>query len=175
TSPPPSSESTKKYLKRADQEAQRQQAYLSEQAALQHEREAKLQQKRKREEEEVLRNRDRDEKRRRLAEESRLRREEEEDKKERARRKRLGLPDLPLRSASKEEIPLAQGEEDITEADLLLKLRSIQEPITLFGETHKQRLRRYRRLTTSSVPQPSNASNGPIPTTLISVPASEML
>ncbi|KAL8665401.1 MAG: hypothetical protein Q9202_002294 [Teloschistes flavicans] len=175
TSPPPSSESTKKYLKRADQEAQRQQAYLSEQAALQREREAKLQQKRKREEEEVLRNRDRDEKRRRLAEESRLRREEEEDKKERARRKRLGLPDLPPKSTSKEETPLAPGEEDITDADLLCKLRSIQEPITLFGETHKQRLRRYRRLTTSSTPQPAIASNGPIPTTLISVPASEML
>ncbi|KAL8718849.1 MAG: hypothetical protein Q9181_008143, partial [Wetmoreana brouardii] len=56
SSPSPTSESTKKYLKRADIEAQRQQAYLDEQAALQREREAKLHQKRKREEEEASRN-----------------------------------------------------------------------------------------------------------------------
>ncbi|KAL9578719.1 MAG: hypothetical protein Q9212_005541 [Teloschistes hypoglaucus] len=175
TSPPLSSEPTKTYLKRADQEAQRQQVYLTEQAALQHERETKLQEKRKREEDEVIRTRERDEKRRRLAEESRLRREEEESKKERARRKRLGLPDLPPKTAIKEETPVAEGEDDIADADLLLKFRSMNEPITLFGETHKQRLRRYRRLTTSSTLQPSNASNGPIPTTLPPVPAAEML
>ncbi|KAI4139222.1 MAG: hypothetical protein L6R39_006405, partial [Caloplaca ligustica] len=88
TSPPPTAEATTKYLKRADLEGQRRQAYLDEQAALQREREAKLNQKRKREEEETARNRERDEKRRRLAEESRIRREAEEEQKERARRKR---------------------------------------------------------------------------------------
>ncbi|KAL8702516.1 MAG: hypothetical protein Q9201_004306 [Fulgogasparrea decipioides] len=175
-SPPPTSESTKKYLKRAEIEAQRQQVYLDEQAALQREREAKLHQKRKREEEEATRNRERDEKRRRLADESRIRREEEEEKKERARRKRLGLPALPPKNASKEDTPLAEGEDDIPDADLIIKLRSINEPITLFGETHKQRLRRYRRLTAPSNPHSSTSSSDlPIPTTLTPVPESEML
>ncbi|KAL9123705.1 MAG: hypothetical protein Q9217_006891, partial [Psora testacea] len=91
---PPSAESTKKYLKKAELEAQRQEAYLQEQTSLQREREAKLQQKRKRDEEEAFKKQERDEKRRRLAEESRIRREEEEAREEAARRKRLGLPEL---------------------------------------------------------------------------------
>lgn len=172
----PASESTKKYLKRADVEAQRQQAYLDEQAALQREREAKLHQKRKREEEEAIRDRERDDKRRRLAEESRIRREEEEEKKEQARRKRLGLPDLPPKSTSRDVTPLTEGEDDIPESDLIGKLRSINEPIILFGETHRQRLRRYERLTAPSTTQPSSsAANGPISTMLDPVPESEML
>ncbi|KAL8860825.1 MAG: hypothetical protein Q9178_002855 [Gyalolechia marmorata] len=166
---------TRPFLKRADLEAQRQQAYLDEQAALQRERETKLIQKRKRDEEEVTRSRDRDEKRRRLAEESRLRREEEEDKKERARRKRLGLPELPPRDGIEEASPLAKGEDDISESDLISKLRSIKEPITLFGETHKQRLRRYGRLTAASTTLATKVSSGPISTSLDPIPESEML
>ena len=173
SSPPPTSESTKSYLKRADLEAQRQQAYLDEQAAIQREREAKLQQKRKRDEEEAIRSRERDEKRRRLAEESRIRREEEEDKKERARRKRLGLPDLPPKSDDKEGTPLAEGEEDIPDPELITKLRTLNEPAILFGETHKQRLRRYRHLI--APPSQPTQSSGPIPTTLEPVPEAEML
>ncbi|KAL8729387.1 MAG: hypothetical protein Q9166_004780 [cf. Caloplaca sp. 2 TL-2023] len=175
TSSPPTSDSTRTYLKRADLEAQRQQAYLDEQAALQRERESKLEKKRKRDEEEALRNRERDEKRRRLAEESRIRREEEEDKQERARRKRLGLPGLPPRDATKEASPLAEGEDDISAPDLMVKLRSINEPVTLFGESHKQRLRRYRQLLAASTAQLTTSSSGPIPTSLDPVPESEML
>ncbi|KAL8767199.1 MAG: hypothetical protein Q9209_006204 [Squamulea sp. 1 TL-2023] len=174
-SDPQASEPTKSYLKRADLEAQRQQAYLDEQAALQREREAKLNQKRRRDEEEATRSRDRDEKRRRLAEESRLRREEDEDKKERARRKRLGLPPLPPKNATKEASPLPESEEDMSESDLISKLRSIKEPIVLFGETHKQRLCRYRRLTANPTTQSMASSSGPISTTLDPVPEAEML
>ena len=83
------------YLKKADIEKQRQDAYAKEQAAIRHEREEKLNKKRRIEEDEVERKAEGDEKRRRLAEESRKRREQEEARKERARRKRLGLPPLP--------------------------------------------------------------------------------
>ncbi|KAI4124958.1 MAG: hypothetical protein LQ338_004541 [Usnochroma carphineum] len=175
-SPPPTTEATAKYLKRADLEAQRRQAYLDEQAALQRDREAKVNQKRKREEEEAARNRERDEKRRRLAEESRVRREQEQEQKERARRKRLGLPELPPKTASREASPLAEGQDDTPDSELISKLRSLNEPITLFGETHKQRLRRYKRLTAQSSQQSSpSSSNGPVFTTLDPVPEPEML
>ena len=171
----PEPESTKSYLKRADLEARRQQVYLDEQAALQRQREAKLIQKRKKDEEDSIRSRERDDKRRRLAEESRLRREEEEDKQERARRKRLGLPDLPQRDGIKEGSPLAEGEEDLSESNLISKLREISEPVTLFAETHKQRLRRYRRLMASISTKPTTPSSGPISTSLDPVPESDML
>ncbi|KAL8948652.1 MAG: hypothetical protein Q9222_005176 [Ikaeria aurantiellina] len=172
----PSLESAKNYLKRADLEAQRQQAYQEEQESLQREKEAKLQQKRKREEEDAARREERDEKRRRLAEESRNRREEEEDRKERARRRRLGLPELPPKDSAKEDSPSVESGQDIADQELTLKFRSMNEPVTLFGETHKQRLRRYRRLVTPSTPQPNNStSSGPISTTLDPVLESEML
>lgn len=170
--PTPSTETTKKYLKRADLEAQRQEAYLQEQQALQREREAKQDKKRKVDEEETSRAQERDEKRRRLAEESRVRREEDEDKKERARRKRLGLPDLPQRGL--EGSPLPEGQEDIPDDDLFSKLRSLNEPVILFGENHKQRLHRYKRLTAPESPGRPTQTSGPIPTTLVLVPESSM-
>ncbi|KAL8807451.1 MAG: hypothetical protein Q9223_004442 [Gallowayella weberi] len=175
TSRAPSSESGKTYLKRADVEVQRQQAYLEEQATVQRERESKLIQKRKRDEEEAVRNLEREEKRRRLAEESRIRREQEEDKKERARRKRLGLPELPSNDAGKDISSLPEGEDDISDPDLIPKLRSMNEPVTLFGESHKQRLRRYKRLLAASIVQPARLSSGPISTSLDPVPEAEML
>ena len=170
------SEPTKKYLKRADLEAQRQEAYLQAQKAIQHEREEKLSKKRKLEEEESARNRERDEKRRRLAEESRKRREDEEEKTERARRRRLGLPELPPKNqeGEKEGTPLAEGEEVITEKELVSRLRALEEPAILFGENHKQRLRRYRQLTAKALNIPPVQTNGPIPTTLELVPEAEM-
>ncbi len=176
--PPPnsstnSSDSTKKYLKRADLEAQRQQAYLDDQNAIQREREARFQKKRNFEEEEAARNHERDGKRRRLAEESRIRREEEEDRKERTRRKRLGLPNLLIKdSENAEGTSVPEGDEHIGEEELIAKLRALHEPAILFGETHKQRLRRYRRITdTSLFPAQTNT---PIPTTLALLPEAEM-
>ncbi|KAL8799468.1 MAG: hypothetical protein Q9182_005873 [Xanthomendoza sp. 2 TL-2023] len=175
TSPAPSSQSTKTYLKRADLEAQRQQAYLEEQATIQRERESKLIQKRKRDEEEAVRNLERDEKRRRLAEESRIRREQEEDKEERARRKRLGLPELSSKDAMKDTSSLPEGEDDVSDFDLISRLRSMNEPVTLFGESQKQRLRRYNRLMAASIVHPARLSSGPISTSLDPVPEAEML
>ena len=173
-SPSTPNEPAKKYLKRAEIEAQRQQAYLDEQAAIQLERETKLTKKRKLDEEEAIRNAEREEKRRRLAEESRRRREEEEAKKERARRKRLGLPELPEKSKEDSEgASTPDGEEDIPETDLVQKLRSLSEPAILFGESHLQRLHRYRKLTAVKSPQPSQTT-GPIPTTLTLVPEADM-
>ena len=176
--PPSSTASTPqtKYLKRADLEAQRREAYEQEQRAIRADKESKARQKRKHEEEEAERNREREEKRRRLAEESRRRREEEDEKQERARRKRLGLPDLPSNTdGSKEGTPLADGEEDVPGDELVLKLRAVGEPTRLFGESHRQTLRRYRRLMErAAAPQAAAQTTGPIPTTLVLVPEAEM-
>ena len=120
----PTSEARARYLKRAEVERQREEAYEAEQRAIRADKEAKLCKKRKAEEDDAQRNREREEKR--------------------ARRKRLGLPDLPPKSSS--EAPLAEGEDDVPEAELVLKLREKDEPIRLFGESHRQRLRRFRRL-----------------------------
>lgn len=167
---------TKKYLRRAEIESQREEAYLEEQASLQGAREAKARQKRKIEEEESTRSRAREEKRRRLAHESRIRREEEEATKERARRKRLGLPDLPSGSNNTKDgggaadgNPAAE-QEDIPDAELIALLRKLGEPAILFDESHRARLRRYRRLTSPTTPRPTLSAT-PIPTTLSLLPA----
>ena len=169
--------STKKYLRRAEIESQRQQAYIEEQASLQRAREAKARQKRKIEEEETTRSRAREEKRRRLAHESRLRREEEEATQERGRRKRLGLPDLPPPSdtntkdgeaVDRNGLPAAE-QENIPNAELITLLRSLGEPAILFDESHGARLRRYRRLTSPATPRPTLSAT-PIPTTLSLLP-----
>lgn len=172
------SSKTKKYLRRAEIESQRQEAYLEEQASLQRRREAKAHQKRKIEEEESTRARAREEKRRRLAHESRIRREEEEATKERARRRRLGLPDLSLSSSSSnsksKEGGAADGnpaaeQEDIPDTELIALLRKLGEPAILFDESHRARLRRYRRLTSPTTPRPTLSAT-PIPTTLSLLP-----
>jgi pre-mRNA-splicing factor 18 len=165
-------EAEKKYLKRSEVEAQREQAYLAEQAALEEARRAKADKKRKFEEEELERTRLREEKRRRLAEESRKAREEEEEREERERRKRLGLPDLPPK---REGSPLQEGEEDVVDEELVVKLRELGEPAKLFGETHNQRLKRYWRLTGQhGTPPPAVLYEGPIPTYLEPVPEADM-
>ncbi len=166
-----------KYLKRSELEAQRQAAYLAEQRAAEAARREKLEKKRKLEEEEEQRNLEREEKRRRLAEESRKRREEEEEQAERAKRKKLGLPELPARKkdGDKDQSTLPEGADDIADEELVAKLRQMGEPVKLFGENHKQRLRRYNRLTgrQSGTPAPV-LSDGPIPTTLVLLPEAEM-
>ena len=177
TAPSSKPESHSKFLKRSEIEAQRQAAYLQEQQELAAAREAKLAQKRKRDEEEAERNALREEKKRRLAEESRIRREEEEYKKESARRRRLGLPDLPPKGAGAGQNAdggeqFADEEEDIPDTDLHLKLRALDEPAILFGETHPQRLKRYRRLVAPKSTQ--QLSKGPIPTTLALLPEKDI-
>ena len=136
----------------------------------------RVEKKRKRDEEEAEQNRVREEKKRKLAEESKKRTEEEAEQEERARRKRLGLPELPEKNTdedSKESTPVKSDEEDIPEEELLTKLQDLHEPRKLFGETHPQRLRRYRQLITKTLAAPV-LSNGPIPTTLPLLPEAEM-
>ncbi|KAI5367561.1 Putative pre-mRNA processing factor 4 (PRP4), PRP4-like superfamily, pre-mRNA-splicing factor 18 [Septoria linicola] len=160
----------KKYLKRSEVEVQRQAEYAREQAQLEKERLERLDKKRKRDEDEAERVRAREEKRQRLAEESRKVREEEEEAEERARRKRLGLSELVKKDS--EATPLKEGEQDIAEEELLIKLHDLGEPRILFGETHIERLRRYRKLTAKALAP--KLSTGPIPTTLELVPEAEM-
>ncbi|KAF2728616.1 hypothetical protein EJ04DRAFT_516487 [Polyplosphaeria fusca] len=169
----PTDSADKSYLKRSEIEAQRQAAYLAEQEAAEKARLERLEKKRKVEEEEEAREEERREKRRRLAEESRLRSEQVEEEEERQRRKRLGLPDLQRKQADEEEgTPVPEGE-DIGEAELIQKLRALDEPARLFGETHKQRLKRYKRkIGADSLA--ATLTDGPIPTTLQPVPEKDM-
>jgi hypothetical protein len=173
-SAPSAETSDKKYLKRSEVEAQRQAAYRAEQEAAEKARQDRISKKRKAEEDEAAREEERKEKRRRLAEESRRRREEEEEEEEMRRRKRLGLPDLPPKKKEGEDegTPVPE-DEDMAEEELVAKLRALDEPAVLFGETHKQRLRRYkRRVGTDSLK--AIMTDGPIPTTLQLVPEKDM-
>ncbi|KAK7535394.1 tubulin domain-containing protein [Phyllosticta citribraziliensis] len=173
TPPTAAADENKKYLKRSEIEAQRQAAYLAEQKAAEQARIEKLEKKRKLEEEETEREHERQEKKRRLAEHSRKLREEEEEAEERARRKRLGLPDLPPKQSEKDQTPLPEGAEDISEEELIERLRKLAEPARLFGETHKQRLKRYKKLTGQALAP--KLTDGPIPTTLEPVSGGEMI
>ncbi|KAK4985641.1 hypothetical protein LTR50_005841 [Elasticomyces elasticus] len=168
-----------KYVKRSEVEAQRVANYRAEQAARESARLEKENKKRKFEEEEDERKRVREEKRRRLWEESRKLKEEEEEAEVRKQRKRLGLPQLSPKvkdgEKGEEGRPLPT-EEDVPDAELTLKLRELGEPIKLFGESHKARLKRWRRLTGKDVDgtlRPT-LSKGPIPTTLGLLPEAEM-
>jgi pre-mRNA-splicing factor 18 len=154
-------EPSKKYMKRSEVEAERREKYLAEQKAIEDEKHAKLAQKRKREEVEAEANLAREEKRRKLAEESRRRREEQEAEEERARRKRLGLPELIKETSEEVEV------DDIKDEELVEKLRVMGHPAKLFGESHKQRLRRYRKLGIVM-------TKGPIPTSLELVEEKDM-
>jgi hypothetical protein len=170
----PSASTEKKYLKRSEIEAQRQAAYQAEQEAVERSRLERFANKRKVEEDEAQREEERREKRRRLAEESRRIREEEDDAEERQRRKRLGLPDLPPRKRDGDEdgTPVP-AEEDIDEDELIAKLRALNAPARLFGESHKQRLRRYKKRVGADN-LAATMTDGPIPTTLQLVPEEDM-
>jgi len=167
--PAGSSSSGKKYMRNSEAEAQRKTAYEAEQARLQAAREEKAAAKRKREDDAAAEAKAREEKRARLAEESRRRREEREADEERARRARLGLPELP---DAAEGTPADEADEDsdgekLGDEELRRRLRELGQPAVLFGEARAQRLRRYRRLT-------AVVTAGPIPTTLALVEEKDM-
>ncbi|OQN96205.1 hypothetical protein B0A48_17712 [Cryoendolithus antarcticus] len=163
-----SKDSGKKYLKRSEIEAQRQEAYARDQSEAERARLERIDKKRKRDDDEAARNAAREEKRRRLAEESKLRQAEEDEAEEVARRKRLGLPALVKQTS--ESLP--EGEEDIEDEELQGKLKDMGEPRILFGEAHGQRLRRYRKL--NELALAPKFSDGPIPTILELVPEKDM-
>ncbi|KAI5302789.1 mRNA splicing protein prp18 [Ascosphaera pollenicola] len=180
------SSSDKKYVKRAELEEERKQKYKEEQRQIEAQRASQAEKKRKREEEEAENNREREEKRRRLAEEARKRREAEEKERERQRRRKLGLPDLDEEEKEREEKEKQAAEKDIgdeeaktyNENELVERLREMKEPARLFGETHKGRILRYKRLKAAKSKALAEAkaklSKGPIPTTLELVPEIEM-
>jgi pre-mRNA-splicing factor 18 len=160
-----------KFLSRRELEEQRTAAYLAEQKRLEEERQAKAAAKRKREEEAAEEAKAREEKRRRLADESRKRKEEREAEEERARRKRLGLPELLPESETKQETKVDE-EEDLDddapdEEEVKTQLRAMGEPITLYGETRATRLRRYMRVA-------GKVTEGPITTSLMPVAEKDM-
>lgn len=165
----------KKYIKRSELEAQRQAAYRAEQEAADRARQERMALKRKAEVEEAEKEAQRREKRQRLAEELRRAREEEEREVERERRKRLGLPDLLEKKDggdATEGTPVPE-EEDIAEDELVQKLRALGEPAQLFAETHKQKLKRYKkRIGADNLA--AIMTDGPIPTTLQLVPEKEI-
>ena len=154
------------FVRRADVEAEREEAYRIEQSAIAAAKAEKAINKRKLEEIEAEKKAVREEKRQRLAEESKIRREKEERIEENAKRKRLGLPPLAEVKAVEETSML---KDDIEDDDLRCLLRDLEQPIALFAETHTARLQRYRALISKPV-----LSNGPIPTTLKLVPEAEM-
>jgi pre-mRNA-splicing factor 18 len=162
TSPTANVEPPKKYLKRSEVEDERRATYLESQRKLEAEKAAKASAKRQREEEEAEASRAREEKRKHLAEESRKRREQNEKEEERLRRKRLGLPEL----VDVEEVEEVE-EDDVPDEQLMEKLRVMGEPAKLFGETHKLRLRRWRKLGVVM-------TRGPIPTSLELVEEKDM-
>lgn len=171
-----SAAATSKYTRKADAEAARREAYLAEQKRLEEEKRAKAAAKRKREEDAATEAKVREEKRRKLAEESRQRKEEKEAEEERARRRRLGLPDVPPEQQGKDgsaEAGSDDGNEDdeddvskLTDQEITQRLRGLGDPAVLFGETHTARVKRLRRLTTTT--------QGPIPTTLKLVDEKDM-
>ncbi|KAK5132371.1 hypothetical protein LTR08_009142 [Meristemomyces frigidus] len=165
----PAPDSSKKYLKRSEVESQRETAYLREQQDLETARLDRLAKKRRRDDDEADRVAAREAKKKRLAEESRKVREEEESRVENARRKRIGLPVLENKA---EAVALGDGEVDVPEAELLQLLRALEEPRWVFGETHVQRLRRYRRITAKALAPAM--TTGPIPTTLALVAEKDM-
>lgn len=163
--------SGKKYLKRSEVEAQREADYNREQEELEKARVERVEKKRKRDEEEAEVKRVREEKKRRLAEESKKRAEDEKLEEERERRKRLGLPGLPEKTEDGENGGM-DGQDDIGEEAVLEKLRDLGEPRRLFGETHTDRVRRYKKLMEKALAP--KLSDGPIPTTLALLPEAEM-
>lgn len=153
-----SASASNKYKRRAEVESDRQKAYLAEQRDLEEKRAAKAAEKRKRDDEAAEEARARDEKRRRIEEDTRLRREEAAREEERKRRKRLGLPELKEEDSADASAD-GDDEDNMNDEDLVEQLRKLGEPAKLFGETHRGRLKRYKKLTTV-------VSKGPIPTTL---------
>lgn len=173
TPPASSSTSDKQYIKKSEVEAARLAAYNAEQEKSRREREERAELKRKFDDEEAERNHQREEKKRRLAEESRRKREAEQEEKEKVLRKRLGLGEATNSDAEKDGTPVA-ADQDLDDDELTTKLRSMGEPVQLFGESHKGRLKRYRRLVERSSTPQTQLTDGPIPTTLSLVPEAEM-
>ncbi|KAF1995724.1 tubulin nucleotide-binding domain-like protein [Amniculicola lignicola CBS 123094] len=160
------------FVKRAEIEAARKAEYEADQKVREEKRLKTLEEKRIAEEEAEAKAQWRRELEAQLAIKSKRKREEEEVEEERKRRKRLGLPPLPEKKLREDGTSVAENE-DMEDEQLVRKLRALDEPAILFGETHKQRLRRYKkRIAVDSLA--AITTDGPIPTTLRLVPEKDM-
>ncbi|KAK6332154.1 mRNA splicing protein prp18 [Orbilia javanica] len=147
-----------KYLRRADIEKARQEQYLADQARLEAERAERALKKRKAEEEATAERERQLEKRQRLRDEkekARLQKEqeEEEERKRKLREKNGGTGDT-----DDDEDGNKEGQLDAAAA--VQKLRGLNEPIRLFGESDAQRIRRINRLTGVRKASPPPLSGG---------------
>lgn len=146
----------KKYLRRSEIEAAREAEYLAEQARLERERAEKAEKKRQAELEEEARQEAIREKKKRLAEESRRRREEQEEARLRANNagdnKQQDVEDNQQSEQQQEEIP---------EAEVFERLRKLEQPIRLFGETPLQRIKRLKKLERGESPSSGISTPGP--------------
>lgn len=152
----------KKYQKRSDVEADRKAVYLAEQAELEARKQAKILTRKQIADEAEATKKKLEEKRKKLAEESRQRRAEQEKEEEAARRRRLGLPEVVEQVEVEETL-----DNDVPDDELIGMLRAIGQPASLYGESHKGRLRRWQKLGVVM-------TNGPIPTSLDLVEEKDM-
>lgn len=177
-----------KFQRRGDVEAAREAAYHAEQARLETERQARAERKRKQQEEDDERAAEREVKRQRIADEARARKEAEDEKEERERRVRLGLPETPPETDGKSDDDnadepdrsaqaLVLAESRLSDAELDERLRAEGAPVTLFGESHKARVRRLLSVTKAAADKLALASTAdePIPTTLEPLPGGKLL
>ena len=139
--PPPA----KKYLRRSEVEATREAEYLAHKAALERERAEKAERRRQLELEEEARQDVLREKKKKLAEESRRRREEEEARRLAAKGGGSGGKP-PGADGTSQELESKEPEEEIPEDEVFTRLRKLEQPVRLFGETALQRRRRLVKL-----------------------------
>ncbi|EGX46689.1 hypothetical protein AOL_s00097g593 [Orbilia oligospora ATCC 24927] len=149
-----------KYVRRADIEKARQEQYLADQARLESERAERTLKKRKADEEAAAERERQLEKRQRLRDEkekARLQkeREEEEERKRKLREKTGVTGDTDEDDESKKD-----GTGPMDESAAVRKLRELNEPIRLFGESNAQRMKRIHRLTGVRKATPPPLSGG---------------
>ncbi|KAK6497398.1 mRNA splicing protein prp18 [Arthrobotrys musiformis] len=152
-----------KYIRRADVEKARQEQYLADQARLESERAERALKKRKADEEAAAERERQLEKRQRLRDEkekARLQKEqeEEEERKRKLREKAGAAGDVS--GGDDEDGAKKDGTDQIDEAAAVQKLRELNEPIRLFGESNAQRVRRINRLTGVRKASPPPLSGG---------------
>ncbi|KAF3188971.1 mRNA splicing protein prp18 [Orbilia oligospora] len=149
-----------KYVRRADIEKARQEQYLADQARLESERAERALKKRKADEEAAAERERQLEKRQRLRDEkekARLQKEqeEEEERKRKLREKTGATGDTDEDDESKKD-----GTGLMDESAAVRKLRELNEPIRLFGESNAQRMKRIHRLTGVRKATPPPLSGG---------------
>ncbi|KAJ8097789.1 hypothetical protein POJ06DRAFT_260097 [Lipomyces tetrasporus] len=145
----PAGSDTPRFIRRGDVEHAREQAYLAEKAKreedkrLEHEKRRREQQ-----DEDGRRERKRREAEQKYLEKKRAREEQEEfEKQKKLKNKNRAntkspTPDAREGTADAEELAKLT---ELTEEDMLVRLRKLREPARYFGESDKSRLRRLRR------------------------------